>query len=219
MSIRESIERTILNAVQPVTISSSTNATPSVVTTSANHNFVTGQRVLIQGHTTNTAINGISTVTVLSPTTFSLQDEISLASNVAANGVGGATGFCMTAPIVEHSGSFKSVTFEIDTSGTSTMVVSAAISNGKQIADASSPRWEYPNMGATISKTNSYSFSALRKLSTDAVTSGVVGVTLAGADINDIFECQQVNGVKYFTVYPTSWTQGVITVKAKFSYI
>lgn len=217
MSVRESIERTILNAVQPVTISSSTNATPSVVTTSGAHGILAGQRVFIQGHATNTAINGIFLAKAVTSTTITLGDEISNA-DVAANGVGGATGFCMLAPIVEHSGSFKSVTFELDTSGTTTAVISAAISNGKQLADASSPRWEYPNFGATISKTNPYSFAALRKLSTDAVTSGVVGVTLAGADVNDIYEAQGVNGVKYFTVFPTSWTQGVITVKAKFLY-
>ena len=68
-------EKIIYDNVTPVLISDTTDATPIVVTTSSSHNFSTGDRVLIQGDTSNTTANGIYKVTVLSDDTFSLQDE------------------------------------------------------------------------------------------------------------------------------------------------
>lgn len=72
-------------------IASSTNATPIVITTSVAHGFTTGDIVVITGHVTNTAANGIWAITAASGSVFSLTDPI-LASNVVGNGVGGATG-------------------------------------------------------------------------------------------------------------------------------
>lgn len=58
--------------VQPViAIVSSTNGNPSVVTTATAHGLWTGDTVAIEGHS-STALNGTQTVTVLSPTTFSV---------------------------------------------------------------------------------------------------------------------------------------------------
>lgn len=73
-------------AIAPtVSISSSTNANPSVVTTAAPHGLVLGDTVEIAGHLTNTAINGVWVPSAVgSTTTFSVP--------TAANGVGGATG-------------------------------------------------------------------------------------------------------------------------------
>lgn len=56
----------------PVAISSSTNAAPIVVTTSAAHGLSTGDTVRIANHATNTNANGVWTVTVLTSTTFSI---------------------------------------------------------------------------------------------------------------------------------------------------
>lgn len=67
-----------------VNIVSSTNATPTVLTTAA-HGLVDGDIVTIAAHLVNTAAVGTHAVDVLSPTTFSLP-------GVAGNGVGGATG-------------------------------------------------------------------------------------------------------------------------------
>jgi len=67
-----------------LSISSSTNANPIVVTTAAAHNLTTGDTVDIVGHQVNTNANGVNAVTVLSGNTFSIP--------VAGNGVGGATG-------------------------------------------------------------------------------------------------------------------------------
>jgi hypothetical protein len=73
-----------------VNITSSTNATPIVVTAAAAHGLQTGFIVIINGHATNTSANGIRKVTVLTSTTFSLQTLAG--ANVAGVGVGGATG-------------------------------------------------------------------------------------------------------------------------------
>lgn len=68
-----------------VNISSSTNASPIVVTTATNHGLETGDYASIVGHLVNTAANGIWPVTVLSNTTFELDGS-------TGNGVGAGTG-------------------------------------------------------------------------------------------------------------------------------
>lgn len=75
-----------------VNISSSTNATPIVVTSSGNHGLFDGQTVIIANHTTNTNANGTWLIHVLSATTFSLNTSV-------GNGVGGATG--TITPVIE----------------------------------------------------------------------------------------------------------------------
>jgi hypothetical protein len=60
------------DVVPPVSITSSTSANPSVVTTAAVHGMATGDTVAVAGHATNTAVNGQWTVTVLTTTTFSV---------------------------------------------------------------------------------------------------------------------------------------------------
>lgn len=68
-----------------INISSSTNASPISVTTSANHEYSTGDTVIITGHTTNTNANGTWEITVTGLATFTL-------NNSTGNGVGGASG-------------------------------------------------------------------------------------------------------------------------------
>ena len=70
------------NAV--VTITSSTNATPIVVT-KASHGLSTGDTVVVTGHTINTNANGTWEVNVLTSSTFELTGSV-------GNGVGGASG-------------------------------------------------------------------------------------------------------------------------------
>jgi hypothetical protein len=73
---------------QPTSISSSTNANPSVVTTAAVHGLAVGDVVEIVGHVTNTTINGVWTLaTVATTTTFTVPGP--------ASGAGGATGTVM----------------------------------------------------------------------------------------------------------------------------
>lgn len=53
-------------------INGATNASPIVISTTANHNLTTGQRVTVASVGGNTAANGTFTITVASATTFSL---------------------------------------------------------------------------------------------------------------------------------------------------
>lgn len=75
----------------PVAISSSTNASPIVITTGAAHGYSTGNVVEILNHAVNTNANGSWTATVVTSTTFSIP--------VVGNGVGAATGYVVKLPI------------------------------------------------------------------------------------------------------------------------
>jgi len=68
-----------------LTISTSTNATPIAVTTSAAHSLVTGDLIYISGVTGNTNANGLYTITVTSTTTFTLDGS-------TGNGTHGGSG-------------------------------------------------------------------------------------------------------------------------------
>jgi hypothetical protein len=75
----------------PISIASSTNANPIVVTTAAAHGLSTGAVVAIAGHLVNTAANGAWTATVLTSTTFSIP--------AVGVGIGVATGSVVKMPI------------------------------------------------------------------------------------------------------------------------
>jgi hypothetical protein len=77
------VQNTAIVRGSPVSIVSSTNANPIVLTTGT-HGLSTGAVVVVAGHAVNTAANGAWTATVLTTTTFSIP--------VLGNGVGGATG-------------------------------------------------------------------------------------------------------------------------------
>ena len=67
-----------------VDISSSTNATPIVVTATA-HGFANGDTIHIRDHEVNTAANGRFAISAVAANTFELDGSV-------GNGVGGATG-------------------------------------------------------------------------------------------------------------------------------
>lgn len=75
----------------PISIASTTNANPIVVTTASAHGLSTGAVVAIANHATNTSVNGAWTATSLTSTTFSVP--------VVGIGVGGATGYVVKMPI------------------------------------------------------------------------------------------------------------------------
>lgn len=77
------------NAIPAGFITSSTNASPIVITKN-NHNLVTGDTIIVYGHTINTNANGTWEVNVLTSSTFELKNADG--SNSVGNGVGGATG-------------------------------------------------------------------------------------------------------------------------------
>lgn len=208
---RNKIEYTLYDAITPQTVSSSTDATPIVITTAGNHGFVTGQAVIIYGHTTNIAANGIYKITVLSPTTFSLQDY-NTGANIVGSGAGaGSGGVLLPAPKVIYTGDFKSIELQVDTSGTATLALGVAISEGrtqknKALGD------DTPNFGATIGPSNPWSFVQLVNLASGGSVSAVSGIAASGTDIDTRYEVN-TNATKYLSIIPLSWTQGIITVK------
>lgn len=76
-----------------VNIASSTNASPTVITTSTAHGLQTGMAIIINGHLVNTAVNGIWIATVLTSTTFKISTFSGFPGTfVNGVGVGVATG-------------------------------------------------------------------------------------------------------------------------------
>lgn len=81
-----------------IPITSNSLANPSVVTTPVAHGLTTGQVIMIAGvATSNPTINGLRTVTVISPTTFSVPVNVTTGgtggSFVLASTVAGAVGY------------------------------------------------------------------------------------------------------------------------------
>lgn len=215
MSQRDFRPITIFDNVTPIAITGSTNATPSVVTTSTSHGFATGQRVMIQAHSTNTAINGIFSVVVLSPTTFSLKDEFTLI-DTAANGVG-TGGFCLLAPQLINSMDFRDCVIEITTSAAATVTFKAAGSTGRidnQANSVTSPRKSVPNFGATLSTTNPYTFVQVIDLDTGAAVNGVTGIVITSGDIPQKQYEINYNVQTWVAVYPITYTTGSFSVVA-----
>lgn len=203
----------ILDNVTPVAITSSTDATPIVVTATA-HGFQTGDRVLIIGHTTNIAANGIYKVVRLSANTFSLKDEFTGADIAGSGGGAGLSGIALLAPTVLNVSDFRNIILEFSTGGTATTTVKYAGSSGKpESASQISPRYDYPNFAATVLPANPYTFLQVINLDTAAAVNGATGTVVAGTDTTVQYEVN-VNAQKYFTAFPISWTQGAITIKA-----
>lgn len=208
---------TLFRNVTPVAITSSTDATPIVVTATG-HGLSTGDRVLIQGHSTNIAANGIFKITVLSANTFSLQDEFT-GEDVAGTGAGaGSGGFCMKAPPIVNVMSFRNIIVEYGTSGSATVTAKSLGSNGNpetaQNFGPGYPRKDMPNFGATQNPaSNAYSFVQMIPLDTGTPVAGGTGIVASGTDVQNSWEVN-TNAFKYFTFIPTSWTQGAITAVA-----
>lgn len=208
---------TLYKNVTPVAVTSSTDATPIVVTATA-HGFATGDRVLIYGHTTNIAANGIFKVTRLTANTFSLQDEFTGAS-VAGTGAGaGSGGICLKAPPIILMSDFRNIILQVGTSGSATVTLkvpgSAGIPDGASTFEPGNPRKDLVNFGATVvPDTNPYTFLQIIDLDTAGASNGATGIAVTGTDINKQYEVN-INLDKWLTVIPISWTQGAITVVA-----
>lgn len=210
---RNFVEYIIFDNVTPVAITSSTDATPIVMTVTA-HGFNTGDLVLIHGHTTNVAANGIYRVTRLTANTFSLQDQFS-GANIAGSGAGAgsSSGYVMKAPLtVPLVEDFRNVIFSLHTTGSATLTFSVAGSLGKLNNSSANLSQNMPNFSATQSPSNPYSFLQSINLDSGATVNGSTGIATTSTDINNMFEVN-INGVKYIALYPTAWTAGAITVK------
>lgn len=208
------IEITLFDAKTPVALVSSTNANPTVIT-SGTHNLTTGDRVLIFGHAVNTNANGVFKVVVLSSTTFSLVDEFTGVA-IAGNGIGAGTGFVVIAPPLIRAEGMEKLVVELALEGTSTLTMKMVGTNGKSFANASllsNPRRDIPNIGATLSASNPYSFIGFQNRQTMANVDGGTGIAPAGTAQFTTLSFE--NGLpKYMMLIPTAWTAGAITAKA-----
>lgn len=206
-------EITLYDNVTPVAVTSSTDATPIVVTATT-HGYATGDRVLIYGHTTNVAANGIFKVTRITANSFSLQDEFSGANIAGSGGGAGSSGVVVLAPPVLLVTDSETHILQVVTAGTATMTLKVAISQGKPKGSSeTSPRYDFPNFGATVSVSNPYTFAQIINLDTAAGVNGATGIVVSGTDIANSYEVN-INSVKYVTVFPISWSAGSVSIKA-----
>lgn len=212
MSNRNAQEYTIWNAVTPVAVTSSTDATPIVVTATA-HGLVTGDLVQIFGHSTNIAANGIFKVTKITNDTYSLQNYVTGDNIVGTGGGAGSGGVMIKAPKILLVNSFRNVILSFISSGSLNATVKIAGSLGKLASDVTAPSDDTPNFGATISKSNPYQFVQIINLDTAAAVNGATGITSAGTDLNTQYEVN-TNGLKYLCPVLTAWSAGAITLKA-----
>lgn len=200
---------TIWNGITPKAITSSTSATPVVMTVTS-HGYSTGDVVQIFGHTTNTAANGIYQITKVDANSFSLQNY-NTGANIAGNGTGGATGSVITAPKIVSPNSYEHAVLEISSSGTATLTAQILGANGTPGSDASQ-HGDTPNLGATISSTNNYSFIQAVSLSDNYAYDGATGIVASGSDIAQVYKIN-INNLKYLTLAIKSWTAGAITAR------
>lgn len=209
---RDFKEYTIWNNVTPVAVTSSTDATPIVVTATS-HGFVTDDLVMIFGHATNIAANGIFKVVKVTDNTFQLKDRYE-GTSVAGSGAGAGTGGVLVkAPAIISCNDFTNIDIQLITSGTATTTVKAVGSMGMTKEVASAKNGDTPNFGATVARTNPWAYVEMIDTLDNSTVAGGTGVVVAGTDIAKMFEVN-VNALKYFTLIPISWTQGALTAKA-----
>jgi hypothetical protein len=122
-------------------ISSSTNASPIVVTTTGSHGYVANDVVVIGGHTTNTAANGTWVVGTTTSTTFQLLTLLD-SNNSTGNGVGGATGWCIDITTAN-------VLTDVSANSNGTDPSLAGVTNTGGVINASA--WSWTNLTATKS--------------------------------------------------------------------
>jgi len=213
MSRRQTGEQVIWDAATPVAITSSTDATPIVITATS-HGLATGDLVQIYGHTTNVAANGIYKVTKVNANSYSIQN-FNTGANIAGSGAGaGSGGVMVKAPKILLTTDWANVELSVVTSGSFNGTFKIAGSLGIPVTTASGKYSEdTPNFGATVSASNPYTFLQIVNLDTGATVDGATGVTSAGTDIANTYEVN-INAVKYLTLIFTAWTAGTVTVKA-----
>lgn len=201
---RDSKEYTIWNAVTPKAITSSTDATPIVVTATS-HGFATNDLVMIFGHTTNVAANGVYRVVRVDANSFQLKDKDSGASIAGSAGGAGSGGIAIAAPKIPFVQDFQHAILSFVTAGTATLTIKVAGSIGK--LDGSCP-----NFGATQSASNPYNFIQVINLMDGGTVNGDTGLAVTGTDFNRTYEIN-INALKYLTLIPTAFTQGNVTAK------
>ncbi len=197
------------NAVTPQTVTSSTDATPIVVTKTS-HGYSTGDLIAIYGHTTNVAANGIRKITVLSSSTFSLQDPYTGANIAGSGGGSGSGGVMSTASKVMLTPDFRHLELQVDTASSANMTIQIMGSQGRMTPSADTGA---PVFGATQSAANPWTFIDLIDLADGSSIAGATGIAPTGTDIHKNYEIN-VNGIMWICPMVTAWTAGSVSIKA-----
>jgi hypothetical protein len=163
----------------PATVvpTSSTNATP-IVFTKTGHGLVTGDTVIVNGHTTNTNANGVWDVTV-SGDTFTLLNADG--SNSVGNGTGGATG------------TVRKITNSVVKLTTPVTKNIACFGNNRDASNPGKPLWvKSANVNTTVSLTTYKEGYTCERLEIQtAFTTGLAGYLPTGT--LDLSGYQQVS--------------------------
>ena len=177
---------------------SSTNATPIVVTTAA-HGLATGDKVSIYAHETNTAANGTWTITRTAATTFSLDGSV-------GNGVGINTGVWSTPParIIDVQ-DFKIITMALKSTA-------AALNCTMQFVGSISE--DAPDFNKPISTTNLYDYIDIIDLQDNASIDGDTGLAAAGASLTGMYQAN-VDGLKWFSMIYKIGTAGSANIDVR----
>ncbi len=195
---REVKKYTLLSAGKVVAIASSTNASPIEITTSGAHGLSTGDKVTINGHTTNTSANGSWTIIKVDATKFTLTDSVGV-------GIGGASG-CVANfvdPINVLDFRHMIVAISSDGGGTATATIKCVGSINETV----------PDFAAARSVANNFEFiQMIDKQDGGTGLAGDTGVVFAGADNYLQYEIN-VNGLKWLSFLPTAGSAGQFTIK------
>lgn len=198
-------EYVLADAIAPRTITSSTDATPIVVTYNS-HGLVTGDRITIFGHATNTNANGTWVVTKVDANSFSLDD-----STATGGGAGGNTGVFAKAAKIALCDDFSHAILSFDTDGgaDAAMTVKLVGSIGKSTTSDDSP-----DFAASQAADNQYDYIEVIDLEDGAAIDGDTGFVVATADDHRLFEAN-INALRWLTIIPIAGTAGEITVKLR----
>lgn len=190
--MRDSKKYVIYDGATVRAITSSTNATPIVVTSTA-HGLSTGDEIVLSGHATNTAANGTWIVTKLTADTFSLDDSV-------GNGIGGATGAFVEKPTIAHARDFRHAILDFYTTDAS---IDVSVFGSTQETENS------VDFAAASSASNIK--SALEIINTADQTDVITGAAeIQHTDTGKQFEIN-VNGIDWLTCIPTTATGGKLT--------
>ena len=204
--LRQSALITMLDAAAPRAITSSTNASPIVVTTAA-HGYSTGDVVTISGHATNTAANGTWVITVTAATTYQLTKNLKSGVISTGNGVGGGTGVHAKGGSWINVADYQHVILAVDTDGGGDAAFTVKVAGS--ISDTP------PDFIQAQLPANQYDYLSLIDIENNTNNiAGATGFIVASADDHRIFEVN-TNGITWVGAVPTAGTAGEITIKMR----
>ena len=166
------------------------------------HGLATGDRVTINGHTTNVAANGTWIITKVDANNFTLDG--STGSGAGAGGADGCVADYIKPILVED---FRHILIQLasDGGGDAAFVLKFVGS----IQD------ECPDFAAARAVDNHFEYiMSVDKQTTASVVAGDTGITWSSADDYRIFEIN-TNGLKWLSVLPTAGSAGEITIVAE----